>query len=220
MKWGTVLKKSIILVIFIIVLFSSQCSFSEKPNITAQSALLIDAQSGRILLEYNPHIKLPMASTTKIMTALIALDKGNLKDTVIVSKDAVGIEGSSIYLYEDESISLEDLLYGLMLRSGNDSAVAIANHIGGNLENFSFMMNNKAKEIGANNTHFVNPHGLSEEGHYTTAYDLGLITKKMLWKLINSKKYQKLKYGRQIETKIIYFIIKSNPLGIWRRRWS
>ena len=171
------MKKSIILVIFIIVLFSSQCSFSEKPNITAQSALLIDAQSGRILLEYNPHIKLPMASTTKIMTALIALDKGNLKDTVIVSKDAVGIEGSSIYLYEDESISLEDLLYGLMLRSGNDSAVAIANHIGGNLENFSFMMNNKAKEIGANNTHFVNPHGLSEEGHYTTAYDLGLITK-------------------------------------------
>ena len=168
------------IIIFMLILFLGQISYGEKPNISAQSALLLDRNSGRVLLEYNPHIKLPMASTTKIMTALIGLEKGNLNDNIIVSKDEIGIEGSSIYLYEEESISLEDLLYGLMLRSGNDSAVAIANHIGGDLENFSLMMNNKAKEIGANNTSFKNPHGLTEEGHYTTAYDLSLITREAL----------------------------------------
>lgn len=168
------------MIIFITIIFINKYSFCEKPPITAQSALLLDGESGRVLFEYNPHLKLPMASTTKIMTALIALEKGNLKDNIIVSKDAVGVEGSSIYLYENETISLEDLLYGLMLRSGNDSAVAIANHIGENLEDFNYMMNNKAKEIGANNSNFMNPHGLPDEDHYTTAYDLALITRKAM----------------------------------------
>ena len=113
---------------------------------SAESAILIDVQSGRVLLEYNPHVKLPMASTTKIMTALVSLENGELKDKIKIKNDAVGIEGSSIYLYEDENIILEDLLYGLMLRSGNDSAVAIANYIGGNLEEFAEMMNKKSKE--------------------------------------------------------------------------
>lgn len=118
-----------------------------------------------------------MASTTKIMTALVALEYGNLEDEVIITKEAVGIEGSSIYLREGEIMSLEDLLYGLMLRSGNDAAVAIAIHVGGNLENFIDLMNKKAKEIGAVNTNFTNPHGLHDDLHYTTAYDLALITR-------------------------------------------
>ena len=171
------MKKVTILIILILVLFTSGFSFGEKPSISAQSALLLDRESGRVLLEYNPHIKLPMASTTKIMTALIALENGNLEGDVKIGKNAVGIEGSSIYLYEGENISLEDLLYGLILRSGNDSAVAIAEYIAGDLENFSSMMNNKARKIGANNSNFTNPHGLPDGSHYTTAYDLALITK-------------------------------------------
>src|SRR5690606_37873939 len=141
------------------------------------SCILIDANTGRILFEKNPHVKMPMASTTKIMTALVALEYGNLEDEVIITKEAVGIEGSSIYLREGEIMSLEDLLYGLMLRSGNDAAVAIAIHVGGNLENFIDLMNKKAKEIGAVNTNFTNPHGLHDDLHYTTAYDLALITR-------------------------------------------
>src|SRR5699024_4520447 len=107
---------------------------------------------------YNPHIKLPIASTTKIMTALIALENAKLTDKIIIDNNSVGIEGSSIYLEINEAITLEDLLYGLLLRSGNDSAIAIANYIGGDVESFSDMMNNKAMEIGAENTNFMNPH--------------------------------------------------------------
>lgn len=165
---------------FIIVFFITSFSYCKEPDISAQSAILIDARSGRVLLEYNPHIKLPMASTTKIMTALIALEKGDLNDKVEIGVDTVDIEGSSIYLYEGETLSLEDLLYGLMLRSGNDSSLAIANHIGKNLQSFSSMMNKRAKQIGANNTNFINPHGLHDDNHYSTAYDLGLITREAM----------------------------------------
>lgn len=174
------MKKKILLLILIVNLFTSRFVYCVKPNISAQSAILMDAQSGRVLLEYNSHKKLPMASTTKIMTALVALENGELKDNIKIKKDAIGIEGSSIYLYEGEIISLEDLLYGLMLRSGNDSAIAIADHIGGNLEEFIAMMNKKAKKIGANNTNFMNPHGLHDNNHYTTAYDLALITREAM----------------------------------------
>lgn len=171
------MRKKLIILTLTIYFLLTPYSFGEKPSISAQSAILIDAKSGRVLLEYNPYIKLPMASTTKIMTALVTLEKGDLKDIIEVPSEAVGVEGSSIYLRENEKISLEDLLYGLMLRSGNDSAVAIAKHIGGDLEGFNRLMNKMAKKIGALSTQFLNPHGLSEEGHYTTAYDLSLITK-------------------------------------------
>ncbi|EOD01085.1 D-alanyl-D-alanine carboxypeptidase family protein [Caldisalinibacter kiritimatiensis] len=173
------IKKSIILSICIIMLCSN-LSFADSPSIEGQSGILIEADSGRILYSHNINRKLPMASTTKIMTALIALENGNLDDIVKVDKKSVGVEGSSIYLYEGEEISLKDLLYGLMLRSGNDSAVAIAKHIGGTVENFVDMMNKKAKEIGAYNTNFTNPHGLSDRNHYTTAYDLALITREAM----------------------------------------
>lgn len=194
------MKRITILFILILFLFTSSYSIGEKPPISAQAAILIDRESGRVLLEYNPHIKLPMASTTKIMTALVALENGELEKSIEIDENAVGIEGSSIYLYEDETISLEDLLYGLMLRSGNDSAVAIANHIGGDLEGFANMMNNRAKELGANNSNFTNPHGLFDENHYTTAYDLGLITKTAMgmekFREISQSKTWKAKRGK------------------------
>ncbi|WDC83807.1 D-alanyl-D-alanine carboxypeptidase [Caloramator sp. mosi_1] len=124
----------------------------------------------------NSDIRLPMASTTKIMTTIVALEKGNLNDKVIVSKKASSIGGSSAGLVAGEKISLEELLYGLMLRSGNDAAIAIAEHIGGSVDNFLKMMNDKAIEIGAFNTSFRTPHGLDADGHYTTAEDLAKIT--------------------------------------------
>ena len=178
---------------------------------SAESAILIDAQSGRVLLEYNPHVKLPMASTTKIMTALVSLENGELKDKIKIKNDAVGIEGSSIYLYEDENIILEDLLYGLMLRSGNDSAVAIANYIGGNLEEFAEMMNKKAREIGVNNTNFVNPHGLHDDNHYSTAYDLALITREAM-KIEQFKEIAKTKTWKANRDKNNLFYNKNSTL--------
>lgn len=178
---------------------------------SAESAILIDVQSGRVLLEYNPHVKLPMASTTKIMTALVSLENGELKDKIKIKNDAVGIEGSSIYLYEDENIILEDLLYGLMLRSGNDSAVAIANYIGGNLEEFAEMMNKKAREIGVNNTNFVNPHGLHDDNHYSTSYDLSLITREAM-KIEEFKEIAKTKTWKANRDKNNLFYNKNSTL--------
>ena len=121
------------------------------------------------------HKKLPMASTTKIMTALIVIENCSLGDTVKVSPKAYGVEGSSMYLNAGEEVSVEDMLYGLMLLSGNDAAVALAIHTAGSVEAFAALMNARAEEIGAHNTHFVTPNGLHDPEHYTTAYDLALI---------------------------------------------
>lgn len=147
-----------------------------KESAHARSAVVMEVKSGRILYSKNMHEKLPMASTTKIMTTLLAVESGRLNEIVTVSKKASYVEGSSIYLKEGEKHSLEDLLYAVMLRSGNDAATAVAEFLGGSVENFATMMNAKAREIGAYDTQFKNPHGLDVEGHYTTAHDLALIT--------------------------------------------
>jgi D-alanyl-D-alanine carboxypeptidase (penicillin-binding protein 5/6) len=147
------------------------------PSVTAQAAILMDTESGRILYEKNSNAQLRVASITKIMTALIAIENGNLKKMVTTSKNAYGVEGSSIYLRLGEKLSLEDMIYGLMLRSGNDAAVAIAEHIGGSLEGFVFLMNKKAEELGMTKTVFSNPHGLDDhEEHYSSARDMAVLT--------------------------------------------
>lgn len=170
------MKKSI-LILIVIILLIPKLSFGVELNLSGQSYILIEEKSGRVLIENNANVKMPMASTTKIMTAILAIEYGNLDDEVdIIGKD-VNIEGSSIYLKDGEIIKLEDLIYGLMLRSGNDSALAIANHISGSEEEFVKLMNKKAREIGALNTNFTNPHGLHNDNHYSTAYDLALITR-------------------------------------------
>ena len=132
---------------------------SNAPGTNAAGAVLMEASTKKVLYEKNAHDKMPMASTTKIMTALVAIENGDLDSTVTVSKNASGVEGSSIWLGVGEKMTLKELLYGLMLASGNDAAVAIAEHVGGSVEWFIEMMNNKAKEIGANDTHFVTPNG-------------------------------------------------------------
>ena len=162
--------------------------------ISAKSAVLIDSMSGRVLYEHNAYEKLPMASTTKIMTGLLACESGKLEESVKVSAFASGTEGSSLWLKIGEEQTLENLTYGLMLKSGNDAAVAIAEYLGGCTEAFALLMNKRAREIGAVNTNFENPHGLDSEEHYTTAYDLALIAReamknKKFGKIVSTKTY-------------------------------
>lgn len=145
-------------------------------DVSAQAAILIEASTGEIIFEKNPHQKLPMASTTKIMTALVALEEGDLSKTVQVAEGACGVEGSSIYLTAGEELTLEDLLYALMLESANDAAAAIAYEVAGGIEPFAERMNRMAEKVGLTESHFTNPHGLDDEAHYTTAYDLAKLT--------------------------------------------
>ena len=149
-------------------------------SLSAQSAILMEAESGTVVCEKNAHTRLPMASTTKIMTALVALELAAPDTVIAVDGRAVGTEGSSIYLCKGETLTLEELLYALMLESANDAAVAIAIGICGSVEAFANAMNAKASRLGLSNTHFSNPHGLDADEHYTTAYDLACIAKEAL----------------------------------------
>lgn len=147
----------------------------DEISLDSRIALIYDRASGRILYEKNGNKQTPMASTTKIMTAIVVLENANLTDVVTISSKAAGTGGSRLGLKKNDKITVNDLLYGLMLRSGNDAAIALAIHVGGSVEGFAEMMNNKAKELGLVNSHFVVPHGLDNDGHYTTAYELAKI---------------------------------------------
>ncbi len=149
--------------------------YAEEPDISGRSAIVIDAETGLALYEKNADEPLPMASTTKIITAITALEHGRLNDIVTVSARAAYTEGSSVWLEEGEQLTLEELLYALMLESGNDAAVAIAEHVGGTVEEFVVMMNELCTSVGAKNTQCVTVNGLDAEGHKTTARDLANI---------------------------------------------
>lgn len=140
--------------------------------VSAQRAVVVDGQTGRVLYEKNPDEQALIASTTKIMTALVVCEQCNVLDRVKIPKEAVGIEGSSMYLQEGEILTVQELLYGLMLHSGNDAAVALAIYCGGTVEGFAELMNDKAHRLGMENSHFVNPNGLDAPGHYSTARDM------------------------------------------------
>lgn len=144
----------------------------DNPELNARIALIYDRASGRIIYEKNGNKQTPMASTTKILTSIVILENADLKETVTIGSKAAGTGGSRLGLKKNDKITVNDLLYGLMLRSGNDAAVALALHVGGSIEGFADMMNKKAEELGLTNSHFVVPHGLDNEGHYTTAYEL------------------------------------------------
>lgn len=145
--------------------------------ISAQKAILLDGITGRVLYEKRPDDKSLIASTTKIMTAILVCENCNVLDLVQIPKEAVGIEGSSIYLKEGEVLTVQELLYGMMLHSGNDAATALAIFCGGSVEAFARMMNAKAKELKMNGSHFANPHGLDAAEHYSTARDLAILAK-------------------------------------------
>ncbi|MFD1707097.1 D-alanyl-D-alanine carboxypeptidase family protein [Siminovitchia sediminis] len=170
--------KGIPLIFISIILMLAAFSKKGDPDfdVSAESAVLMEQDSGRVLYEKKADEVRRIASITKIMTAVLAIESGKMDETVRVSRSAAFAEGSSIYLKPGERIKLRDLVYGLMLRSGNDAANAIAEHLGGSIEGFAFMMNSKAEEIGMTNTFFSNPSGLdSHEKHYSTAYDMALL---------------------------------------------
>jgi serine-type D-Ala-D-Ala carboxypeptidase (penicillin-binding protein 5/6) len=178
-------------------------------SVSARGAVLMEQESGRILFEKDAHTKRRIASITKIMTAILAVESGKMNKIVKVSEQATRAEGSSVYLKPGEKIKLEHLVYGLMLRSGNDTAVAIAEHVGGSLDGFVYLMNQKAKEIGMLNTHFANPHGLDDhEDHYSTAYDMALLTRYAM----KNKTYQKISGTKEYRA--------PNPTENWDRQWK
>lgn len=159
-------------------LFLCPCLFAKAldvGDISAKGAVLIEADSGSVVFEKNKDLVLPMASTTKIMTAIVAIENCSLEDEFTIPIEATNIEGSSIYLKEGEILTCKELLYALMLESANDSAVALAYATCGSLGDFVYLMNEKANELGLKSTHFTNPHGLDDDEHYTTAYELGVI---------------------------------------------
>ncbi|MGN1040851.1 MAG: D-alanyl-D-alanine carboxypeptidase family protein, partial [Candidatus Fimimonas sp.] len=144
---------------------------------TAKAAAVVERSTGRVLFEKNSHQSLPMASTTKIVTALTVLNNcQNLQLVMQIPAEACGIEGSSVYLRTGEHLTIIELLYGLMLRSGNDCAVALALAVGGTVPHFAEMMNQTAEKLGCEESHFENPHGLHSDNHYTSASDLAKIT--------------------------------------------
>lgn len=185
---------------------------AETPIVTAKSAILIDADTGEILYEKNANEKLYPASITKIMTALLAIEKSNLDNVITMTDTAVfSIERGSSHIALDvnEEITLKQALYALLLVSANDAAAGIAESISGSIEDFGKLMTQKAKELGAKNTHFVNPHGLHDENHYTTAYDMALIARQAIKynvfkDIISTTSYQIPPTNKQEETRYLY----------------
>ncbi|MGY3718216.1 D-alanyl-D-alanine carboxypeptidase family protein [Sutcliffiella cohnii] len=200
MKFSIKLMCSIILCLIPII-----AKTNHAHALSAESAILMEQESGRILFEKDAYSKKRIASITKIMTAIIAVESGKLDELVKISENAEGVEGSSLYLKAGTKVKLEDLVYGMMLRSGNDAAVAIAEHVGGSLDGFCKLMNEKAKELGMESTYFSNPHGLDDhEKHYSTAYDMALLTRyaynnPIYKKIAGTKEYKfsSKKYGDQ-----------------------
>lgn len=172
------LKKSWFIFIILISLCTYSFSYADEISVVGEGAILIDGETGQVLYEKNPHKQFYPASTTKIMTGILAIELGNLNDIITIDEDVIKrTEGTHIALDYDEQMSLNNLVHALLIESANDAAAAIAKHISGSVEDFANLMNEKAKEVGAQNTHFTNPSGLPDEKHVTTAYDLAMIAK-------------------------------------------
>lgn len=166
-----------ILIMFWIIIFITFNIYAEELKLQSEAAILIEKESGRVLFEKNSRERRKIASLTKIMTAIVAVENCNMEEMTVIGKNPAMLGGSVVGLKYNSKVSLENLMYGMLLKSGNDCALAIAEHVAGNKEEFSKLMNEKAKDIGAKDTFFTNPHGLDTEENYSTAYDIALITK-------------------------------------------
>lgn len=169
-------------------------------RVNARSAIALDKESGTVLYEQNAYEIVPMASTTKILTSLIAIEQGDLDKKVTISKKAASIRGSTVGYKANEEITLKELIFGLMFKSGNDAAIAIAEELGGSIEGFSEIMNHYARGIGILDSHFESPHGLDSSEHYSSAYDLAILTAKgmdydLFREIVGSKQISKEKYN-------------------------
>ena len=167
-------------VILVLLISLTGEAYAAEPRLAGEGAILIDLSTGQCLYEKNADEQMYPASTTKMLTALLALKYGNLEDMVTIGPGVRGTAGTSIYLVEGEELVLDDLVRAMMLNSANDAAVAIAEHVGGSVESFALMMNDEARRIGAVNSHFVNPNGLHADNHYSTARDLSLIAREAI----------------------------------------
>lgn len=204
-------KKMVAIVVFFVLWLAGTPSHTghASANISAHAAAVIDVESGRVLFEKNGMDRLRIASLTKIMTSIVAIEEGKLNEVVTTPDIAVGTEGSSIYLRKDEKLTLEQLLYGLMLRSGNDAAVAIAHHVGGSVEGFVRLMNEKVEYLGLEQTHFTNPHGLDTKyGPYSTAVEMAQISRyalqnEMFRQIVSTKKIDIPQAGEKWDRKLI-----------------
>lgn len=170
---------SVGLTLAVLIIFTSTdsvWSFSPDEELTARAALLMDASTGRVLYQKEADLRLPPASTTKILTAILALESGRkLTESLTVSKEATRVPASKLYLRQGQSVSIEELLYGIMLASANDASVVLAEGVAGSVERFGELMTKKAHDVGATNSHFTNPHGLTAPDHYSTAKDLAIL---------------------------------------------
>lgn len=173
--------KCILGTVLALVVMAASVSGVEAKEVSASSAVLMDGASGRVLYEKDAHTRRLIASTTKLMTALVALESGrDLGETVTIRPEWAGAEGSSIYLKAGDQVTLKTLLYGMLLRSGNDAALAVAGYCGGTVEDFVAQMNRKAEELGMKNSSFANPNGLDHQDHYSSAYDMALLARACL----------------------------------------
>jgi len=174
----------LMIVVMLVAGFPATSSYGVTglPTIAAESGVVLDAETGLVVFDKNKDAKLEPASTTKVMTAILALENLSMDKKVIIDEETSFTEGSRIYLLEGEEVTVEELLYALLLESANDAAVALAKEVSGSTEAFALLMNARAKELGAMNTNFVNPHGLHAEGHYSSAYELALIAQEAMKK--------------------------------------
>ncbi len=174
--WKSIIAGAILAVFYLAFTNKPAIAFDPDENLTARAALLMDASTGRILYQKEADLRLPPASTTKVMTAILTLESGHkLSESLTVSKDATRMPATKLYLRPGQTMTIEELLYGIMLASANDASIVLAEGIGGSVESFTELMTKKAHEIGATNSNFTNPHGLTAPDHYSTARDLAIL---------------------------------------------
>lgn len=214
---------TMLLSIMFFQLFSSVALADSKLRdnfkVNARCAIALDRESKEVLFEQNAYEIVPMASTTKILTAIIAIEQGDLDKKVAISKNASSVRGSKVGYKAGEEISLKELIFGLMFKSGNDAAIALAETLGGSVESFSQIMNHYAKGIGIIDSHFESPHGLDSNAHYSSAYDLSILTAKgmefdLFREIVKSKQISKEKYNFTRDynniNKILWLIPEAN----------
>lgn len=195
------MKKLTALFLILLMAFSPVVCAEEPPapEVSGKSVILVEAQSGRTLFAKNEREKLPMASTTKIMTALLAAESGELEREIVVTKEMLRVEGTSMGLLPGDTVTVEGLIYGMLLQSGNDAANVTALTLAGSKEAFADRMNQRARELGMGNTHFVTPSGLDAEGHYSTAEDMGKLARAALknpvFARVCAQKTARVEYG-------------------------
>jgi len=206
--WKSIIAGAILGVFYLVFTDKPAIAFDPDENLTARAALLMDASTGRILYQKEADLRLPPASTTKVMTAILTLESGHkLSESLTVSKDATRMPATKLYLRPGQTMTIEELLYGIMLASANDASVVLAEGIGGSVENFTELMTKKAHEVGATNSNFTNPHGLTAPDHFSTVRDLAILfryaMRNALFREIVQTKFSSVSSTARVRKKVV-----------------